>query len=77
MGLALASLRRGSNGGFKASSSYRNGGNEMGDSNAPNGGRKPEFGGRAPARPDFPARAYPRFFKLFWEVLIALEASWR
>jgi len=45
MGLVLASLQRGSNGGFKASSSYRNGGNEMGERDAPNGGRKPEFGG--------------------------------
>jgi len=34
-------------------------------------------GGGALAKPDFPARASPSFFKLFWVVLIALETSWR
>jgi len=32
-------------------------------------------GGGAPGKPDFLARASPSFFKLFWAVLIALEAS--
>ena len=42
---------------------------------APNGGRKPEFGGGAPAKPDFPTRASLSFFKLLWVVPIVLEAS--
>ena len=33
--------------------------------------------GRALARPDFLARAFPSIFKLFWAAPIALEASWR
>jgi len=43
--------------------------------NAPNGGRKPEFGGGALTKTDFPTRASSSFFELFWAVPIVLEAS--
>jgi len=68
MGLASASLQRGSNGGFKAFSSYRNDGNEIWKETHLMETKNPSLvtvGGGAPAKPDFPTRASPSFFKLF------------
>jgi len=47
----------------------------MGGRDIPNGDKKLEFGGRALTKPNFLMRASPSFFKLFWAILIALEAS--